>query len=94
MVITDLHRFFQEPIIIPPVPVDAGATGVPSDHQGVLVLPLTNNLTNSKTTKSITVRPIKESDLDQFGQIIVQESCASLKLSTVLSCQNCYCVIM
>ena len=74
VVITDLHRFFQEPIIIPPVPVDVGATGVPSDHQGVLVLPLNNNPTTAKQKKLITVRPIKESDLDRFGQTIVQES--------------------
>ena len=39
IVITDLHRYFQEPFIIPPVPVDEGATGVPSDHQGVLIIP-------------------------------------------------------
>ena len=40
IVITDLHRFYQEPIIVQPVPVDEGALGVPSDHDGVLVVPL------------------------------------------------------
>ena len=82
VVITDLQRFFQEPIIIPPVPVDFVANCIPSDHQGVLVLPLNNNPTNSNKKKSITVRPIKESDLDRFGQTIVQESWAFLKQSS------------
>ena len=49
----DLHRFFQEPFIIPPVPVDKDANGVPSDHQGVLILPVCNNATIGKTKKSI-----------------------------------------
>ena len=57
IVITDLHSYFQEPFIIPPVPIDSGASGVPSDHQGVLVLPITSSSTPHKTKKSITVRP-------------------------------------
>ena len=73
IVITDLHRFFQEPFIIPPVPVDKDANGVPSDHQGVLVLPVSSNATVGKTKKSISVRPIKQSALDSFGQRIVLE---------------------
>ena len=71
IVVTDLHRFFHEPVVIPPVPVDNGATGVPSDHLGVLVLPV-NQFSQKKTTqKTISVRPIKESALQSFGQQIV-----------------------
>jgi hypothetical protein len=79
VVITDLHRFFQEPFIIPPVPVDDGAAGVPSDHLGVLVLPLNNNSTKLRTKKTITVRPIKDSALEKFGQTIVQETWSFLQ---------------
>ena len=42
VVITDLRRFYIEPRIIDPVPVDNVQHGVPSDHNGVLVLHLSN----------------------------------------------------
>ena len=73
IVVTDLHQFYNEPVVIPPVPVDHGAKGAPSDHLGVLVLPV-NQFSKKKTTqKTITVRPIKESALETFGQQIVLE---------------------
>ena len=33
VVITDLHRYYQEPIIIPPVSVDEGSTGSPKNQE-------------------------------------------------------------
>ena len=74
IVITDLHRLFQEPIIIPPVPVDHESSGVPSDHQGVLVLPINSSAPSQRTKKTITVRPIKDSALETFGQKFVLEN--------------------
>ena len=79
IVITDLHRYYTEPSIVPPVPVDDVALGVPSDHDGVLVLPLTNSSSNSKTKTIKTIRPIKQSSLDNFGQNIVLEDWSFLE---------------
>ena len=73
IVVTDLHRFFQEPSIVPPVPVDDGAQGVPSDHQGVLVVPLNNSAPKKTSCQTISIRPIKESSLKTFGQEMVLE---------------------
>ena len=87
IVITDLHRFFHEPFIIPPVPVDDGATGVPSDHQGVLVLPLGTATPKAKTKKPITIRPIMQSALENFGQTIVKEEWSFLESSLSSSTQ-------
>ena len=42
IIITDVPNFYQVPIIIPPVPIDNINKGVPSDHNGVLALPLTS----------------------------------------------------
>ena len=68
IVITDLHRFYQEPRVIPPVPVDSGEDGVPSDHQGVLVIPLQSSESALRNTKKIKiVRPIPQSSLDKFS---------------------------
>ena len=38
--VTDLHSYYEVPLIIPPVQLDDGALGVPSDHSGVFVCPL------------------------------------------------------
>ena len=74
IVITDLHNLYQEPNIIPPVPVDDGASGCPSDHQGVLVLPINAAaVTTHKTKKVISIRPIKESSLQSFGAQFISE---------------------
>ena len=83
IVVTDLDRLLQEPIIIPPVPVDNAAAGVPSDHQGVLVLPVNKLSKKNPTHKTISVRPIKESALVSFGQQIVLEDwqCLSSEMS-------------
>jgi hypothetical protein len=53
--------------------VDEGSTGVPSDHQGVLVIPLNNFCSQEKTKRTITTRPIMESSIDSFGREIVLE---------------------
>ena len=74
VVITDLHLLYQEPRIVPPVPVDQGVHGVPSDHNGVLLIPINNFSRKTSTKKKTSIRPIKESSLQLFGQTFVQES--------------------
>ena len=79
IVITDLHRFYQEPLIVKPVPVDEGSLGVPSDHDGVLVIPLNSSASQAKSKTVKIVRPIKQSSLDTFGQKIVLEDWSFLQ---------------
>ena len=69
IVITDLRRFFIEPKIVGPIPVDNPSKGAPSDHNGVLVEPL-NNLEVTKGTSKVTkyVRPFPESSVDDYRQ--------------------------
>ena len=73
VVITDLHTLYQEPLIIPPVPVDCGEAGVPSDHQGVLALPVNSVAPPKSSKKTLIIRPIKDSSLRSFGEKIVLE---------------------
>ena len=69
IVVSDLHTLYQEPRIVPPVPVDQGASGSPSDHQGVLVLPVDSaSVPSHKTKKMLTIRPIRDSSLQNFGR--------------------------
>ena len=74
IVVTDLQNLYQEPIIIPPVPVDEGSSGSPSDHNGVLLLPITNFHSQPRTKKKVTIRPIPDSSLNNFGKTFVNES--------------------
>ena len=74
IIITDLHPYYHIPTIIPPVPVDVPGQGVPSDHDGVLALPITT--ANGKRTpeiRKITVRPMPESLMCKFGTKMVNE---------------------
>ena len=74
LVITDLHSFYHSPEVIPPVPVDVIGKGVPSDHRGVLVTPLSSaNSQRKPDTEFKKVRPLPESSMLKFGSFIVQE---------------------
>ena len=75
VIITDLPNYYRIPLIIPPVPVDVHGKGVPSDHSGVLALPVTVNQFHCGTEKvQHTVRPIPESLLQNFGSYLVTET--------------------
>ena len=55
ILITDLQSYYHNPIIIPPVPVDVPGQGVPSDHSGVLAMPVTAG--NSERTSDNQTTP-------------------------------------
>ena len=59
--ITDLQSFYNVPMIIPPVPVDVPGKGVPSDHKGVIAVPLTTvNPFKKAESRKFKVRPLPE----------------------------------
>ena len=67
-IITDLSSYYQEPECLPPLEADDGSGGVQSDHLIVLMKPI--NVLNNKstrTTREVTVRPMKESGILLFG---------------------------
>ena len=85
ILITDLHTFYHVPLVIPPVPVDVPGTGVPSDHNGVLAVPLTTAVSQRiAQPRKIKVRPLPETLIKKFGSIMVEESWSFLdpKMST------------
>ena len=64
---TNLARYFNEPLIIPPITPDRAGHGVPSDHMGVAATPNTSQgqpATRQKIRKEI--RPLPESLLQTF----------------------------
>ena len=79
IIITDLKSYFHEPKIIPPVPVDVPGKGVPSDHSGVIAVPITNRNSQRKSqVTKIDVRPMPESLMMKFGQKLANEDWAML----------------
>ena len=71
VIITDLRKFYVEPQIVDPVPVDNPNKGVPSDHNGVLAVPLSTKNSVKSTTKELKyVRPMPESSILEFGQSV------------------------
>ena len=71
IIITDLRRFYVEPKIIDPIPVDDLKKGSPSDHNGVLAVPVNNSESNKKTSKETKfVRPMPQSSISEFRQSI------------------------
>ena len=66
VVITDLPMLYQAPKVVPPIPVDVIGKGVASDHNGVLVLPVTSKQPKRKTeVKFRSVRPLIESQISK-----------------------------
>ena len=74
IVISDLHSYYHTPLVIPPVPVDVTGHGVPSDHSGVLAVPISNGDSQRKTeSRKVKVRPMPDSLVTKFGKILVDE---------------------
>ena len=75
ILITDLHSYFHNPVIIPLAPVDVPGKGVPSDHSGVLALPITtSNSQRTAESRKVKVRPLPDSLICKFGSVIVGEN--------------------
>ena len=75
VLLTNLHEYYNLPVIVPPVPADNPAQGKPSDHSVPVATPHTSagvNMSNQYKTK--ITRPLPESGIRQFGQWIVQEN--------------------
>ena len=71
IIITDLHRFYVEPKIVDPIPVDKPGKGAPSDHNDVLAVPLSTKQSQKNTSKEIRfVRPMPESSIVEFSRSI------------------------
>ena len=72
VVITDLHAGYQEPTILPAIPVDPDREGVPSDHLGVEVRPRTTTSTTRvrPRKKTFEVQRMPESLVAEFGPVL------------------------
>ena len=75
VILTNMKTFYQDPEIVPAIPVDDPSKGgVPSDHYGVVMAP--RNCAGRPSVRSKvckTVRPISSSAINNIGQVLVDE---------------------
>ena len=70
--VTNLGDSYQSPVALPPLQPDDPEHAHPSDHNGLLVLPVLIDKMLS-LTKTVTVRRFSDLKINLFGQIINAE---------------------
>ena len=74
LIITDAHTLYHPPIPEPPLVPDDPSNAAPSDHSGNILFPRNiQGIRNNRQYKSVTIRPITQSQLTALGKWIVQE---------------------
>ena len=74
VIITNLARYYHDPVIIPPIIPDNPVAGAPSDHSGILATPNTNSTQVTRRTKiRKNIRPLPESLFYSFEQKITTQ---------------------
>ena len=78
-IITDLHMYYKTPDCLAPLDADEGSKGVPSDHNIVVMEPI-SAIENkpARITREIVVRPMKQSGIDLFGMWLKNHSWAEV----------------
>ena len=75
VVLTNIWTFYNDPVIVDPIPVDDPSKGVPSDHLGVVVEPITDpGVPPIRRKHIISFRPKPESKIRDFGNNVCQMS--------------------
>ena len=73
-IITDLHTLYQTPRCLPPLQVDRDKEGSDSDHNIILLLPITMEHISRHEKRTIFTRPLPDSAINQFSQFISTHS--------------------
>ena len=74
VIITNLSRYYHDPVVIPPIIPDNPGAGVPSDHSGILATPNTNSTQVTRRTRiTKNIQPLPESLFHPFEQKITTQ---------------------
>ena len=84
VIVTNLARYYQEPVIVPPLVPDKPGHGVPSDHNGVCAIPITGrgSCAQRNITKKI-IRPLPASLIQVFESKLAAQDFDILKHNQV-----------
>ena len=79
VIIMNLNKYYNSPIIAPPICPDDPESGKPSDHSVPICSPHTNpNIPSVRTWKYHTYRPLPDSSVRKLGQWITAETWGGL----------------
>ena len=74
LIITDMHTLYHPPVPCHQLLPDDPVTAAPSDHLGSLLIPRTfSGIPSSRKYKTLTVRPITDSQIAAMGRVIAEE---------------------
>ena len=80
LIITDLHTLYHPPVSVPPLLPDQPADAAPSDHLGNLLIPrYVPGVSTSRICRTISVRPISDSQMSAMGRWISSQSWSHLE---------------
>ena len=80
VILSNLGKFYDEPVIVQPILPDNPNKGVPSDHSGVVATPHTDPSKPHLKSKVVkTIRPLPESLISSFGQKLENEDWSCLE---------------
>ena len=72
IILTDLHTLFHPPTTLPPLQVDSDKVGKDSDHDVVVLAPVSNlQYKMERKKKTITTRPLPESQIENFEKTLM-----------------------
>ena len=67
-IVTDLGKFYQAPIVLPPLDNDPDKNGKPSDHKIIKMKPISNvNNKPARTKCEVTFRPFPDNGIAKLG---------------------------
>ena len=79
VILSNLGKFYDEPIIVKPIFPDNPNKGVPSDHSGVVASPHTDpNIPHLRYKVTKIIRPLPESLISLFGDKLANQDWTSL----------------
>ena len=74
-IITTLGKYYQKPLVLPPLDNDPNKNGSPSDHKIIKMKPISNiNNKPARTKREVTFRPLPESGLNKLKEWFDSES--------------------
>ena len=88
LIVTDLHNLYHPPIPNDPLLPDHPDLAAPSDHVGNLLIPRSvPGIASRRICKTLTVRPITDSQLSALGRLISGHSWKTLESITDVDTQ-------
>ena len=79
VIITNIPKYYNSAIVVPPVPCDDPSSGVPSDHWVPICYPhMDRHRPPLRRFKSVTYRPLPDDGIRKYGQWITSESFAGV----------------